>query len=242
MTNPCQICGAEERSHVISHEGMELFRCSDCGLVFLDPMPKASDVAAVYSGRHTSFTRGDSTKAEKKMRRARRRVKRLRRHVSGGAFLDVGCGGGFVTQAAHECGFAAYGVDIDPLSVAYAQEHYPSGTYSASSLEAFALGPVRFDLVHCSEVIEHAPDTNGFVASLAALMTPGAVLYLTTPDITHWRRPRDLREWDGFQPPNHCLYFSPKNLTILLARHGLGVFKRRLALKPGIRLLARKAP
>ena len=166
----------------------------------------------------------------------------LRRYVSGGSFLDVGCGGGFVTQAAHECGFAAYGIDIDPLSVAYAQERYPSGTYSTSSLEAFDPGPVRFDLVHCSEVIGHAPDTNGFVASLAALMAPGAVLYLTTPDITHWRRPRDLRAWDGFQPPNHCLYFSPMNLTLLLARHGLEVFKRRLALKPGIRLFARKAP
>ena len=64
MTEPCQICGARERSHVISHEGMEHFRCSNCGLVFLDPMPKASEVAPVYSGRYTSFAQGDSAKAK----------------------------------------------------------------------------------------------------------------------------------------------------------------------------------
>ena len=71
---------------------MEHFRCSNCGLVFLDPMPKASEVAPVYSGRYTSFAQGDSAKAKKKLRRGRRRVRWLRRYVSGGSFLDVGCG------------------------------------------------------------------------------------------------------------------------------------------------------
>ena len=73
-------------------------------------------------------------------------------------------------------------------------------------------------------------------------MAPGAVLYLTTPDISHWRRPRDLRAWVAFKPPMHCLYVSPGNLTLLLERHGLEVFKRRFAFKPGIKLFARKVP
>jgi len=66
------------------------------------------------------------------------------------------------------------------------------------------------------------------------------VLYLTTPDISHWRRPRDLTLWDGFCPPSHCIYFSPGNLTRLLVEHGFEVFRRFVAWKPGIKVLARR--
>ncbi len=239
---PCQVCSSSSRTHVISHEGMEIFRCGDCGLVFVSPMPEPSEIAAHYTGGYTSATRGYFAKVDKKMRRARGRVWQLRRYISGGTFLDVGCNGGFVTQAARECGFAAYGLDIDPVLVAYAREHYPDNTFFVSSLEAFDPGPLRFDAVYCSEVIEHVSDANRFVAALSAVMRMGAFLYLTTPDISHWRRPRDLRAWDGFKPPRHCLYFTPANLTLLLERHRIKVVKRRLALKPGIKLFAHKLP
>ena len=97
-----------------------------------------------------------------------------------------------------------------------------------------------FDIVYCSEVIEHCPDVNRFMASIVALMAPGGMLFLTTPDISHWRRPRDIAEWDAFVPPEHCLYFNPSNLALLLTKHDLHIVRRRLALKPGIKVLARR--
>ena len=98
-----------------------------------------------------------------------------------------------------------------------------------------------FDVAYCSEVIEHVPNANRFVAAIAALMAPGGMLFLTTPDISHWRRPRDLAAWDVFVPPVHCLYFSPANLARLLGKHGLRIVHRRPAFKPGIKVLACKA-
>ncbi len=78
------------------------------------------------------------------------------------------------------------------------------------------------------------------MAKLAAVLRPRGVLYLTTPDIDHWHRPRDLARWDAFCPPAHCLYFNPKNLARLLGAHGLTVVWRALSFKPGIKLIARK--
>jgi len=69
-------------------------------------------------------------------------------------------------------------------------------------------------------VIEHAPDPNAFVAALARLAAPGAVLYLTTPDLGHLMVPRNLAKWDAYCPPDHCLYFSRASLGRLLLRHG----------------------
>ena len=82
---------------------------------------------------------------------------------------------------------------------------------------------------------------SGPVTAIAALMRPGSVLYLTTPDLGHWRRPRDIAVWDAFSPLSQCLYFSAGNLSCLLARHGVPVFRLRLAIKPGLKVLARKS-
>jgi 2-polyprenyl-3-methyl-5-hydroxy-6-metoxy-1,4-benzoquinol methylase len=193
-----------------------------------------------YAGASESYFR----KVPQKLRRSRGRVRQLVRFLPGGAagrsFLDVGCNGGFMVEAAREAGFAAWGVEPDGAAVAYARRHYPANTYIHGTLEEADLGGHQFDAVYCSEVIEHAADCNRFVAALARATRPGGILYLTTPDIGHWRRPRDVRRWDAFCPPAHCLYFSPGNLAQLLARHGFAVIRRRPAFKPGIKVVARR--
>ena len=107
-------------------------------------------------------------------------------------------------------------------------------------LEQVDFAGQQFDLIYCSEVIEHVADCQRFVEILASLMRPGALLYLTTPDMGHWRRPRDLDTWDAWCPPSHCLYFNPQNLAELLQQHGLRVERQRWAFKPGIKFYVRK--
>jgi SAM-dependent methyltransferase len=217
---------------------MTLSRCHGCGLVFLDPLPTRDAAAALYNDACDGATTGYFAKVDKKMRRSRHRVAQIARYVRSGRFLDVGSSGGFMTEAAREAGFKAFGVEIDPVSVAYAREHYPRNSYFLGPIEEFAKTETGFDAVYCSEVIEHVPDLNGFVGAIARAMNPGAVLYITTPDISHWRRPKAIEKWDAFCPPSHCIYFSPGNLTRLLANHGLEGFRRRFAWKPGIKLFA----
>ncbi len=236
----CQVCGGRGLPYV-THEGMVLRRCPDCGLVFMDPMPDAATISALYTDAYKEATEGYFAKVESRMRRCRGRARWLARRAPGRRFLDVGCNGGFMAEAMRERDFETLGIDPDPVSIAWAREHYPGNRFYITSAERFVPEGEPFDVVYCSEVIEHSADVNRFVSSIAALMAPGGVLFLTTPDISHWRRPRDLAEWDGFAPPSHCLYFSPSNLARLLSRHGLRIVHHRPAFKPGIKVLARKA-
>ena len=235
----CQVCGGLGRPY-LEHDGMALRRCPTCGLVFMDPMPDARAIAALYTDAYRGATGGYFAKVDSKMRRSRRRARWLARRARGRRFLDVGCNGGFMVEAMRERGFEGHGIDPDPVSIAWAREHYPANDFHIAAAEHFALEGEPFDVVYCSEVIEHSPDINRFAAAIATLMTPGGVLFLTTPDIGHWRRPRNLTGWDGFDPPSHCIYFSRANLALLLAKHGLRVVHRRPAFKPGIKVLARK--
>ena len=223
---------------------MDLFQCHDCGLVWLDPLPDPLRVQAIYDDAYAGATTGYFSKVAQKLKRSSGRVRSITRLLPGGAggrsFLDIGANGGFMAEAARQAGFTAVGIEPDAVSVAYAHQHYPGITMLQGLLEDVGIEPRSFDVAYCSEVIEHTADCNRFVAKLASVLRPGGLLYLTTPDIGHWRRPRKVEQWDGFCPPSHCLYFNPRNLRMLLQRHGFDVVRQRFAWKPGIKIIARR--
>lgn len=243
----CQICGGLDRRLFRCHNGYDLYECTNCRLVFCDPMPTASTIKELYTDAYAGASQGYFAKPDSKLRVMRRRLRWILAQTdlapNGLRFLDVGASGGFMVETARRAGFAAVGLDLDPVSIEYAKRHYSAAEFHHGTIEGFvARKPEPFDLVHCSEVIEHVTDANGFLGALTRVIKPNGMLYLTTPDLGHWRRPRDVTRWDAFAPPSHCLYFRAENLASLLTRHGLQIIKRRRSWKPGLRFLAARSP
>ena len=97
----------------------------------------------------------------------------------------------------------------------------------------------QYDLVFCTEVIEHVIDFRSFAKSLADLVKKGGILYLTTPDSGYFRTPKNLLEWSEIKPPEHLQWFQKKHLKILFESLGLKV-SFQPTWKPGIRMVAKK--
>ncbi len=121
----CPVCDSESCGDFMTHEGIDLYACAGCRTVFMHPLPTAEEVTGIYDDSYDGATAGYFAKVDKKIRRSRRRMRYLSRFVQGGAFLDIGCNGGFMVEAARERGFDAHGLDIDGVSIAYARRHYP---------------------------------------------------------------------------------------------------------------------
>lgn len=241
----CQVCGGQDFVPEIEHAGMQYYRCRECDLVFLYPPPDPDSLATSTGDADSGGTGGSFGDAASTERRARRQVRRIVAELPGGAvgkrFLDVGCSGGFIAEAARTLGFNAVGIDVDADAVTYARKHYPLNRFHVGVVETFRPADGRlFNAVYCADMLEHVGDVNHFIAALSRLLKTGGLLYLTTPDFGHWRRPKDLASWDAFRPPHNCSFFSDGNLRRLLAHHRLDVFKRQLAFKPGIKVLARR--
>lgn len=106
--------------------------------------------------------------------------------LDGARVLDVGCGGGLVTEALADLGADVTGIDAGeaPLAVArlHAAERGIDGIdYIRSTAETFlATDPGEFDLVTCLETLEHVPDVGSTVRALAALARPGGDVFLAT--------------------------------------------------------------
>lgn len=105
--------------------------------------------------------------------------------LHGARVADVGCGGGLLSEALARAGAAVVGIDLGAALIDVARLHlHESGLQVdyrvCSSTELAAAEPAGFDAVCCMELIEHVPDPAALVTDLAALLKPGARLFLST--------------------------------------------------------------
>ena len=106
--------------------------------------------------------------------------------LAGKRCVDVGCGGGLLSEALARHADSVLGIDLAPAPLEVARLHAAGEALdnleyreiSAAELAAEQAG--QFDLVTCLEVLEHVPDPAALVASLAELVRPGGHVVLST--------------------------------------------------------------
>lgn len=152
-----------------------------------------------------------------------RQFGRDRRHVgclTGIRLLDIGCGGGLLSEPLARLGASVVGADPSPRNVAVAQAHAAAAglavDYRATTAEALASAGEAFDVVLAMEVVEHVADVGLFVRRAAAMVKPGGLMVCATINRTlksfalaivaaeyvlGWL-PRGTHRFDKFVTPN----------------------------------------
>jgi 2-polyprenyl-6-hydroxyphenyl methylase/3-demethylubiquinone-9 3-methyltransferase len=147
--------------------------------------------------------------------------------------LDVGCGGGLLSEEFAALGCVVTGVDRSTPTLAAARAHADKSglaiRYLEASAESLPFTDQTFDVVCCCDVLEHVDDLERVVREISRVLKPGGIFFFDTINRTlrsklvaiklaqDWRItrliPQDVHVWDKF--------VRPAELVDLLERHGL---------------------
>lgn len=159
-----------------------------------------------------------------------------RHPLSGLSVLDIGCGGGLLTEPLTRLGATVTGIDAAARNIAVAKVHAErSGleiAYRETTSETLAAEGARFDVVLNMEVVEHVDNVPLYMKSCADLVAPGGLLFSATINRTlralalakfgaeyvlRWL-PAGTHDWNRF--------LTPDELEALITRHGLAILDR----------------
>ncbi|MBL0168301.1 MAG: bifunctional 2-polyprenyl-6-hydroxyphenol methylase/3-demethylubiquinol 3-O-methyltransferase UbiG [Propionivibrio sp.] len=115
------------------------------------------------------------------------RLEWIDRHagISGQRVLDVGCGGGILSESMAQRGALVTGIDLSDKALGVARLHLLESGNSVDYLKISAeeladQSAGRFDMVTCMEMLEHVPNPASTIAACAALVKPGGHVFFST--------------------------------------------------------------
>ena len=202
-------------------------QCAQCGFIFMNPPFKNDIINNLYRQDYYNGTAEYSYQDERKTERyARhvwdRRIKFIAARTGHGNFLDIGAAfGGFMKSAAAY--FTPYGIELSPYSGGHARSIFGDRLH-IGSLDDHPFSHGSFSVITMIEVIEHIKDPSSAVKECYDLLERGGVLVIQTANMQA-RQARVLKDRYAYFLPGHLSYFSMKNLTGLLRKHGFTTIK-----------------
>lgn len=155
------------------------------------------------------------------------------RPFEGLSLLDIGCGGGLLSEPMARLGFTVCGADASERNIGTASAHAAQTglqiEYRAVTAEALLAEGRSFDVILNMEVVEHVSDVGAFLAACAGLLKPGGITFVATMNRTlksfalakvgaeyvlGWL-PRGTHDWNRFiSPAELCASLEEAQLSI----------------------------
>ena len=236
VVSRCCICGNPGELAFMKNP-YEIHRCSNCDFLFVGHYPSSKELNAFYNTDYRDINISFYPKARSRQRRAFFKSFRFWKYLFNKRTLDIGCGGGFMTNAFRRLGAEAHGMDISTDSIAYASNRFPDCTFHCDDFESMAKSRLIFNFIFTTELLEHIPGTSDFMDMIVAVSRPGTIVYLATPDAGHESIREDLPSWEDICPPAHIQWFNQSNMEQLFNDYGFKLRKSYAKKKPALSML-----
>ena len=225
----CVVCGSRMR-RIFDYRSYDYHRCLGCGLVSTLPYPSIEQIEAHYRAKFTDgnyrnllcystpyrsvYAHFLKTLQGYAMRQARP-IQRV---------LDVGCFTGDFLQLCQDSGYEARGVELQEEAARIANRKLGSGSVFHGRIQDFPSDAV-FDVVSLLGVIEHVQAPDELLDRCSALLRPGGILLVQTPDASTGQARLLGKYWPPFAPVEHIHLFSRQALRLALEERGYGAIE-----------------
>ncbi len=232
----CRVCGKKINPAIGRFPEKTYFRCSHCGTVYMERFSKEKGYGRDYffSDYRKQYGRTYLEDFEHIREQGRRRVRAIKEilPVSGNGkartLLDIGCAYGPFLSAAHEEGFAVFGIDVSEPAVRFVRSELGFSGCSVS-LEDFEPASMcnrgTFDVVTLWYVAEHIERLGAMLEKISGFLHKGGVLALATPN---GKGISGRTGWTDFlrdSPDDHYTVWTPGWTKKVLRKYGFSLRK-----------------
>lgn len=204
------------------------YHCADCGTIFIHPMP-FDRLKEIYPSNYYSFVNSSKNIVVKiKEWLDKRFFKKILSGLNTNKIdiLDVGGGTGWILDVLKKTdsriGFTQI-ADIDRKARILAEQN--GHAYFEGTIEEFNTDK-SFHLILMLNLIEHVADPLAVIQKAEALLQPGGIIVIKTPNTDSWDARLFRRTyWGGLHSPRHWVIFSEKSFKLLLKSTRLKIRK-----------------
>lgn len=220
MSKNCIICD-NDKSELWGTKGKySAVRCSNCGLVWIDPLPSYDELERFYNGYLNNRIENDVLWKQRQQMYVLERDF-LEQFISRGKVLDLGCGdGGFLGIFSEK--WEKFGIELENAAVISAKSKNINA-YQGSPEDGINFSNL-FDCVILRGVLEHFINPEKVIQNVAKSLDESGFLYITsTPDVNSFCANLYRGKWNQFEPPAHLFYFGINNLKELCEKHNMNL-------------------
>lgn len=217
----CPLCGARDDEPVLHKDGFAIVRCRRCNLAYVNPRLSLPTLARLYGDQVISPAAYYVRTEHADERSFADRIALIERWQKPGRLLDLGCGPGTFSAVARARGWETLGLDINPTSVALCRDRgldVIAGTFPHHDLAG-----QRFDAIAMNDFLEHMAEPVVVLEAVRALLDPGGVAFISTPDIGSLVARVTGEWWSHLKPNEHLVYFDRRTIRRLLEETGFRV-------------------
>lgn len=225
----CNLCNSNEYKLFKEIDGYRLVKCSNCGLVYLNPRPSQQEINEEYSAEyHIERLLGQEPKTEKEIeqeinKNIGRAEEIVKRFANKGKLLDIGCGAAFFIACLKRYGWDVTGIDISEWASKCAREKLGLNVFTGSVGEIQL--KERFDVITMYHNLEHLPDPVRTLKRVSEMLNKDGVLIIKGPNLASFDRVWHGENWRGYDLPFHLYHFTPQTYQMILEKAGFSVQK-----------------
>jgi len=197
----CDCCGSRAWKWAFAESGVNLGRCAECGLYYVNPMPtREQRVEEIHDGQ---FREGESVCNARRHEQASVQIEEwfrscadlTRRFAPPGKWLDIGCGTGTLIRIAQEDGIEAEGIELTGDRLAFARE-VTGAVIHGEPIEQLDLPNESFAAVVMTDVFSHLTSPMESLARIREVLIPGGVLVIFTSEVGPGLQRHHAYTWD----------------------------------------------
>ena len=217
----CKLCNDASISFLFDKQGVSYFQCSSCKFIFSDSgNPNLTNRLKDFEPAYIDYLKEKSIDNNNHLFILNKLSKQ--QDLTGKTFLDIGCGSGKFVKFLQSKGFDAYGIEPSHALFESFLQQDPS-FFKGDVLDFSLSNPGRkFDVIIVSDVLEHVEDPARFFEKINQLLSPGGLLFISTPDTNSFLAKAFGKRWHYYNK-YHLSIFSRSNIFQLAKRSKLSV-------------------